>query len=334
MTPRLAAFAAMLLVSTVAARAEINVVASFSPVHSLVAGVMKGVGEPSLLVPGGQSPHTYALKPSQAGELEKADIVFWVGHGLEAFLEKPLETVAAKARSVELIDADGLTKLPFREGGPFEKHSHGDDHDGDHAGEEHRDGQGEHAGEEHHEGEGEHEGHQHDETDAHVWLDPQNAKAMVTAIEKALSEADAANAGVYAKNAETMRTRLDALETEVAATVAPTKGKPFIVFHDAYQYFENRFGVPAAGSVTVNPEQAPGAERVAELQKKIRDLGAVCVFSEPQFEPKIVKVLLEGTHAKTGVLDPEGGGRLTPGPDLYFDLVRSIGASLADCLGG
>lgn len=201
-----------------------------------------------------------------------------------------------------------MAKLPLREGGAFEKHGH--------------------------DGEVAHEEDGHGESDAHVWLDLLNAKAMVNAIEKTLAEADAPNAARYKTNADAMRTRLDALDGEVAAMVAPVKGKPFIVFHDAYQYFENRFGVAAAGSVTVNPEQAPGAERVAELQKKIRALGAVCVFSEPQFEPKIVSVLLEGTGAKTGVLDPEGGTTLKPGPDLYFDLIRNLGQSLAGCLGG
>lgn len=321
MTSRIPALAAALLASSVFARAEVNVVASFAPVHSLVSGVMAGVGEPKLLVPGGASPHTWQLKPSQAADLQKAEVVFWVGHELEAFLEKPLETLASQARSIELIDADGLATLSLREGGPFEKHGH-DDLDGEHASEEHNDAE---AG---------HEDHALGETDAHVWLDPQNAKAFVAAIEKALAEADAPNAARYKANADAMRTRLDALEGEVAAMVAPVKGKPFIVFHDAYQYFENRFGVAAVGSVTVNPEQAPGAERVAELQKKIRALGAVCVFSEPQFEPKIVSVLLEGTGAKTGVLDPEGGATLRPGPDLYFDLVRNLGKSLAGCLGG
>lgn len=319
MTYRAACLIAALLASTAHAKADINVVASFSPIHSLVAGVMAGVGEPALLVPGGASPHAWQLKPSQAEDLQRADVVIWVGHELESFLEKPLETVAAKARSIELIDAEGLTKLPFRESGPFEMHRHGDD-------DEHHEGE--------HEEDGAHAGHDHGETDAHVWLDPQNAKAMVKTIETALADADAANAPQYAANAQALLARLDALEAEVAAKVAPVKGKAFIVFHDAYHYFENRFGVVAAGSVTVNPEQAPGAARIAELQAKIKALGAVCVFSEPQFEPKIVSVLLEGTGAKTGVLDPEGGGLLKPGPDLYFDLVRNIGDALAGCLGG
>lgn len=284
------------------ARAGIDVVASFAPVHALVSGVMTGVGEPEMLVPGGASPHDYALKPSQAAALAEAEIVFWIGPQLETFLEKPLATLAAGAQSVALIDAEGLERLPRREGGAFEAHAH------------------EEAGQ--------------DETDPHVWLDPRNAGAMVRTIAAALERADPANAARYEANAQAMLARLAQLETDVAARVAPARGRPFIVFHDAYQYFERRFGVPAAGSVTVNPEQAPGAERISQLRARIGELGAACVFTEPQFEPKLVSVLVEGTGARTGVLDPEGGATLTPGPDLYFTLLRNLGDSLAGCLGG
>lgn len=315
----------LLAASTAVAGAEVNVVASIKPVHSLVATVMKGVGEPGLIVEGSASPHTYSLKPSQAVMLEKADLVFWVGHELEAFLEKPLETLASKAKSVELIDAPDLVKLPFREGGAFEKHGQGEDGHDDHAQE---------AGHDHdHEkpAEAGHEEHGHGAFDAHVWLDPANAKAMVHAIEEALVEADPANKEKYEANAAGLMQRLDALTAEIAAQLEPVKGKGFIVFHDAYQYFENRFGVTAAGSITVSPEVMPGAERVAEIRARVKELGAACVFAEPQFEPKLVATVTEGTDARTGVLDPEGGS-LEPGNDLYFDLLRKLSTSLRECL--
>ncbi len=314
-----------LAASTVVASAEINVVASIKPVHSLVASVMKGVGEPGLIVEGAASPHTYSLKPSQAGMLEKADLVFWVSHELEAFLEKPLETLASKAKSVELIEAHDLVKLPFREGGAFEKHGHEEDGHEDHAAE---------AGHDHdHEklAESGHEGHDHDAFDAHVWLDPANAKVMVHAIEDALIEVDPANKEKYEANAAGLVKRLDGLTAEIAAQLEPVKGKGFIVFHDAYQYFENRFGVTAAGAITVSPEVMPGAERVAEIRARVKELGAACVFAEPQFEPKLVATVTEGTEARTGVLDPEGGS-LAPGVDLYFDLLRKLSSSLRECL--
>lgn len=300
------------LLQTGIAHAEApKVVVSIKPIHSLVASIMQGVGEPSLIVEGAASPHTYSMKPSNAAALQEADIVFWVGHGLEAFLEKPLELLGGDARVVELDDAPGLTKLKFREGGAFEPHDDGD---------------------EAHEGEGHADHHDEDEFDMHLWLDPMNAKAMAAEIEATLEKADPGNVARYRSNLELLKARLDTLDTSLAAKVAPIKDKPFIVFHDAYQYFEHRYGVKVAGSITVSPETLPGAERLSQIHDKIKTLGATCVFSEPQFEPKLVNVVLEGTSAKSGTLDPEAA-TLEAGPDLYFKLMDGIGASLTDCLG-
>ncbi|MBC7283533.1 zinc ABC transporter substrate-binding protein [Hoeflea sp.] len=310
-----------------------KVVASIKPVHSLVAAVMQGVAEPELIVSGAASPHSYALKPSQAEALESADLVFWVGHELETFLEKPIETIASKARAVELIDAAGLVTLPLREGGAFEPHMH-DDHENDQAGEnghseteghDHADaGEHEHAEDEEHD-------HAHDGFDAHVWLDPLNAKAFVSAIAEALSEADPANAAAYATNADAELGRLDVLISEVNASLAPVRDKNYIVFHDAYQYFEKRFDIEAAGSITVNPEIKPSAERLALIQAKVKDLDAVCAFSEPQFESRLVAVAIEGSNAQTAVLDPLGAG-LDDGPELYGALIRGLATSMKQCL--
>ena len=302
-----------LLVSTAATAADApKVVVSIKPIHSLVAAIMQGVGMPDLIVDGASSPHTYALKPSNARSLQQAQLVFWVGPGMEAFLQKPLTALGSNATVVELDDAPGITKLKFREGGAFEPHDDGDGHD---AGDEHADG------------------HDHDngEFDTHLWLDPHNAKAMAAEITTSLVAADPANALTYEANQKTLNDKLDALDTEIASTVAPVKDKPFIVFHDAYQYFEHRYGVRVSGSITVSPETIPGAQRVAEIRSKVADLGATCVFAEPQFEPKLVNVVLEGTSAKSGVLDPEAA-TLPQGPDLYFDLMRDIASSLKSCL--
>ena len=302
-----------LLVSTAATAADApKVVVSIKPIHSLVAAIMQGVGMPDLIVDGASSPHTYALKPSNARSLQQAQLVFWVGPGMEAFLQKPLTALGSNATVVELDDAPGITKLKFREGGAFEPHDDGNGHD---AGDEHADG------------------HDHDngEFDTHLWLDPHNAKAMAAEITTSLVAADPANALTYEANQKTLNDKLDALDTEIASTVAPVKDKPFIVFHDAYQYFEHRYGVRVSGSITVSPETIPGAQRVAEIHSKVADLGATCVFAEPQFEPKLVNVVLEGTSAKSGVLDPEAA-TLPQGPDLYFDLMRDIASSLKSCL--
>lgn len=307
------------------AMAAPNVVVSIKPIHSLVEAVMDGVGEPKLIVEGAASPHTYSLKPSNAKTLQDADVVFWVGHGLEAFLEKPLEALATKATVIELEDAKGLEKLKFREGGAFEAHDHGDEGHGEHA----------HEAEEGHEGHDhaghDHAGHDHGEYDMHLWLDPMNAKAMAGAIETTLIQADPSNAAKYQENAKKLMENLDKLDTELATTLEPVKDKPFVVFHDAYQYFEHRYKVRVAGSITVSPETMPGADRVRQIHDKIRSLNATCVFAEPQFEPKLVRVVTEGTDAKSGTLDPEAA-TFKEGPSLYFDLMRGIATSIKDCL--
>jgi zinc transport system substrate-binding protein len=308
-------FAKIMLIATtfittsgLAARADVNVVASIKPVHSLVAAVMEGVGTPDLIVEGAGSPHTYSLKPSQARMLESADVVFWVGHDLETFLEKPLETLAAKAKTIELLDAHGLVKMAFREGGAF------DDHD-DHAKKD------------------DHDDHDDHGDDPHVWLDTVNAKALVHEIEEALAAADPKNAPKYEANADKLMVQIDALSAEITKERAPVKGKGFIVFHDAYHYFETRFGLQAAGSISVSPETMPGAERITEIRNRVKTLGAACVFAEPQFEPKLVATVIEGSNAKSGVLDPLGAS-LKDGPSLYFDLMRAMAKSFKTCLGG
>lgn len=297
--------------------ADMQVVTSIKPVHSLVAGVMEGVGEPALILQGAGSPHTYSMRPSQARLLANADLVFWVGPGLEVFLEKPLETLAGEATQVALSDSEGLTLLEMREGGAFEAHSHGDDHGHDDHGHEEEEGGHDHA-------------HDHG-PDAHLWLDPDNAKIMVSAIAEALGAVDAENASAYAANAAALNERIAALQTELAAELEPVRDRPFIVFHDAYQYFEKQFGLAAAGSITVSPEIIPGAQRVDEIRNKVRELDAACVFAEPQFEPRLVEVVTEGTDAKSGVLDPLGAD-IEDGKDLYFELMRGMAASLKTCL--
>lgn len=309
-----------------------EVVVSIKPIHSLVASVMRGIAEPQLIMKGAGSPHTYQMKPTDAELLQNADLVFWVGPELEKFLEKPIASLADQARVVELEDAPGLTKLPMRQGGAFEAH---DDGDGEHA---HDDG---HADDEkghddqdasgHDQGKqrlGEHERGEHD---AHVWMDTANAKALAAEISLSLGKADPANAPRYAANLAALNEQLDGLATELATTVAPVRDKPVVVFHDAYQYFEKQFGINVVGSITVSPESLPGAARISEIHEKLKALDAACVFAEPQFEPKLVDVVVEGTAARTGTLDPEAA-TLTEGPELYFQLMRGIAGSLSDCV--
>jgi zinc transport system substrate-binding protein len=296
---------AALLLGAAPAFAEVpKVVATIKPIHSLVAAVMGDLGAPTLIVKGAASPHTYSLKPSEAGAIEAANIVFWTGHGMEVFLEDSLATLAPNATIVELSQAPGIELLPPREGGMFEPHADEAEHE---------------------------EGHDHGEMDLHVFLDPQNAKAMVSQIAATLSVADPEHATTYAANAEAENAALDQLIADLTVKLEPIKALPFVVFHDAYQYFERRFGLNVAGSITVSPENMPGADRISAVREKLKTLSTACVFAEPQFDPRIVDVLIEGTSAGKGVLDPEGAN-LTEGPELYPQLLTALADSLVACL--
>jgi len=322
--------ACLTVVVAAGARAEVpDVVVSIKPLHSLVARVMQGVGEPSLLVSGGASLHSFSLKPSQAAALQEAELVVWVGPTLESFLHEPLESLAGGAEVIEATDLPGIALLPARSGGAWEAHVHehaesqeeGEEHDHDHAeGEDHDHG---------HEDEHEHEGG----VDGHLFLDIGNAEVIAAAVAQALSRLDPEHASVYAANAAALAQDLQALDGEVAATLAPVQGRPFVVFHDAYQYFERRYELAAIGSITVSPEQSPGARRLSEIREKIVALKATCVFAEPGFQPALMETVLAGTGAKSGVLDPEGIA-LDPGPALYGELLRGLATSLRDCLQG
>lgn len=299
-----------------------KVVVSIKPIHSLVASVMQGVGEPALLVRGGASPHTYTLKPSDAKSLSAADLVVWVGPEMEGFLEKPLSANAAKAKVLTLLTVPGMLLLDARETGAWEPHDHGHGH------EDHKAKEGAKEGAKH----GHDDEHEHDEVNTHLWLDPANARRIVTATADALAARDPANAEAYRSNAERTAQSIDALDAELKAALAPVANKPFVVFHDAYQYFEARYNLSGVGSITVNPDRRPSAKRLSAIRAKIAGLEASCVFAEPQFEPALVRTVTEGTKARTGVLDPEGAD-LAEGVALYPALMRNLAASLRACLG-
>lgn len=312
-----------------------NVVTSIKPLQSLAASIMEGVGTPSVLIDGAASPHGYSLKPSQASKLQNANLVFWIGESLETSLEKPLSSLAGNADVVELMQAKGLHLVPFRLGNGFGPHVHegeGGEHDGHNHDEAHDHGAADHDdhGQDHEGGE---EGHHHEGTDPHLWLDPENARIMAETMADHLAAADPANAGTYKANFDKLSARLSELEAGIRTELEPVQGKTFVVFHDAYHYFEDRFGLAASGSITLNPESPPGADRIREIQQRIKTDGVVCVFGEPQFEPKLVSVVLEGTDARMATLDPLGTG-LTNGPGLYEELLQGIAKTMSTCLSG
>ena len=320
LTSLLLALGLALSLATSQAAGGPRVVVSIKPVHSLVAGVMQGVDRPMLLIDSGSSPHTDSLKPSQARALQQAHVVVWVGEGLETFLHKPLRALADDARVLELAGAPGVRLLSFREAGAWEPRLHPDARN--------LPGKAEHG---HDPREAEH-GRGRTAADMHIWLDIDNARAIVSATAALLAEVDPDNAATYRSNRETMHARLAGLDATLRSALTPVAGRPYIVFHDAYQYLERGYGLLSMGSITVSPHRQPGARRVAQIRETIRQSGAVCVFSEPQFEPALVRTLIEGTPARTGVLDAEGGIGVHEGPDAYFTVMRNLAASLRACL--
>ena len=351
-------------------KAEIKVVASIKPIHSLATYLMEGVAKPKLIVDGYASPHGFALKPSHAKMLQEADLIFWVGEDLESFLEKPLNTIAKKAENIELMEIKGLNKLKFRERNIFDghdDHDHGhkedkhkendhDDHDhkkkdghkeDDHDDHDHKKKDG-HKEDDHdhghkkkddhddHDDHGhkkkddhdDHEGHHHGEHDPHIWLDPINAKVILNEMVEHLIENDPNNASTYKSNLNKALKDLDKLTVDVMTEL--NKSTPSIVFHDAYQYFEERFNVKVLGAFTVNTDVMPGAEQLAEIREIIEHDKITCIFSEPQFNPDIINAVAKDMDIKTGVLDPLGA-TLDPGKDLYFDLIKNMSKSFKGC---
>ena len=291
------------------AHAEPKVVVSIKPLHALVSQVMAGAGTPELLVKGAASAHTYALKPSDAAMLNDADVFFRMSETMEPFTAKIAKSLPKRVQVVTLQTTKGLKLYQRRTGATFE-----DDHDG-------KDGHG--HGHDH--------GHSHGVTDGHSWLDPVNAKVLADRIAEVLAAKEPAKAGLYKSNAATLKAKLDELNGELKRDLAPVVGKPYVVFHDALQYFERRYGLRASGSIAMSPEVPPSAQRLSTLRKKIATLGAVCIFAEPQFDTRLVDNVAEGTKSRTSTIDPEGS-KIEAGPELYFTLLRNLARDLKACL--
>ena len=304
------------------------VVASIRPLHSLAAGVMAGAGSPALLLSAAASPHGRTLRPSPARMLARARVVFWGGRTLEPYLIKALAAREEEAVVKAMHRARGVLLLPARPGGLWPRQrKEGTDRGGNAPGG-HKRGGREQAGMEQ-------GGHEQGGMDPHYWLDPRNARAIAGAMVETLSAADPERADVYRRNGERVARELAALEAELARRLAPLAGRPFIVFHDATVYFERRFGLRGAGAVTVDPGRRPGVRRVKALRLAIRAMAergeTACVFTEPQFPPRLLGVLTEGVPTRTAVLDPTGLA-LPPGVGLYFRMMRALAAAFEQCL--
>jgi zinc transport system substrate-binding protein len=275
-----------------------QVLASIKPLHSIVAAVMQGAGTPGLLLTGAASPHSYALKPSDARKIARAQVIFWAGPAIETFLQTPLTNLGHQARIVALADAPGVVRLPARKGGLWE----GDADEDTSAG-----------------------------IDGHVWLDPGNAIAMAQTIARTIAAVDPAHAQLYAANAAAFAQAVKRPDRDLAASLTPLHGRPYLVFHDAFHYFEAHYGLSPAGAITVASDRPPGTRRVEDLRARIKRSGPICVFSSPQFSPRLVSALIEGSAARPGILD-DLGADIPPGPGLYATLLSRIAGSLRSCL--
>ena len=305
---------------SISVRADVNVVTTIKPLHSLISNVMKDVGKPSLIIEGTSNPHNFVLKPSHAKLLQDADIIFWIGEDLEAFMEKPLSSLAKDTKKISFMELGSIKKLKFRENNIFDHDDHDDheDHD-DHDGHKEDD----------HDDHEDHDEHNHGEFDAHLWLDPVNAKKMVLEISHELSELDPTNKNSYKANADKTIEVLDRLIEEVNRSLS--KDISYVVFHDAYQYFEQRFEVTSAGALTLNPDVLPGAKQIVDIQNLIKKKNIKCIFSEPQYNPKIIETLANDTNTSTGIMDPLGA-YMDKGPSMYSKLIIGIVDSIKNCI--
>lgn len=283
------------------ANGELTVVTTIGPIHSLVEMVGQERVDNTLLIDSGASPHFYALSPSQSAALADAEIVFMVGDGLERWLSNSLNSLANDADIIELGSVEGTTRLDIRESGVWDKN---DGHDDNHG---------------------------HGDVDPHLWLAPENAIVWLQQIADVLSKHDPDGELVFQSNANQAASRLQELRIDVAQQINRSSNEAFIVFHDAYQYFENSFGIHSVGSVLLDDTRKPSAARVKQLRDQIELAGVRCIFIEPQFSPVIVETLREDFPVNVAEMDPIGAN-LDPGPDLYPQLIANLADSMTSCM--
>ena len=279
-----------------------RVAVDIAPVHSLVAQVMEGAGTPDLILSPGASPHAYALRPSQAAALQQADLVIWMGAGLTPAMEGTIRALSESALVLDLLAHPETQRLPLRDLAVFDDHDHGDDHDHDHG---------------------------TDGIDSHAWLDPENARQWVGLIADVLSALDPENAALYTANAEQAQADLTQLTADVTAVLRPAQSQPYLVFHDAYHYFEDRFGLVPAGAVTGSDATPAGAGRIREITTLAQAKSIRCALSEPQFNPRLLEQAL-GSGLRIAEIDPLGA-RHIPGPALYGATLRDMAQAIATC---
>ncbi len=294
------------LLAPAVAAAEVPAVAvDIPPVYSLVDRVMGELGAPDLVIQPGASPHGYAMRPSEAEALARADVVFWVSDDLTPWLARARQSLAEGALKMELMETPGTLRLEYRQGATFDAHDHAHDH-----------------------------GHAREGLDPHGWLDPVNAQAWLEAIAESLADLDPGNADVYRQNAAEGRAELETQIDELDDRLDDAGDARFILFHDAYQYFESRFDVPAAGAIALGDASDPSPARIREIQGRVAELDVKCVFREPQFNPALVESVFEGTGVETSIVIDPLGVDLPLGADLYPQLLRQLADGVTRCAAG
>ena len=304
---------------------------TIQPINSLVSAVIGNTGKSISLIPAEISPHEYKLKPSDAKKLQEGNIIFYVSNHLESSVTKVFENLPKNIKIINLMEESEINHLEIRDNEAWERHDHHghDDHDDhDKHGKKHDD----------HDDHDKH-GKKHDdhddheiEDDVHIWLSPDNAIKIITKVKKELSLYFPENANVYNQNATKFIAKINNLKKELTQELSPIKDKPYVVFHDAYQYFEKTFGLNAVGSVALEGDIASSPKQISFIKDKIVKLKASCVFQEPQFDSKLVKIVVEGTKAQIGTLDPLGVN-VSGKEDFYLQLLRNMSKSLKECLG-
>ena len=283
------------------AQAEVRVLTSIKPLQQIAAAVQDGVGSPEVLLPPGASPHHYALRPSDVRRVSDVELLYWIGPDMEGFLPRVL-----KGRSKPSVAVQDLPGLHLRH---FGEDSHSHDEDADEHDHDHRPGS----------------------LDAHLWLSSVNARVIAAKMASDLSAADPANAARYQSNLKAFGERLDALDLRLKQRLAGISGKPFFVFHEAFDYFESTYGLKHTGVFSVAAEVQPGAQHVAAMRKRLQEVGKTCVFSEPPLRPRLAETLTAGLPVTLAELDALGG--TTPASAQgYEQLLENLGNDLAGCL--
>ena len=319
--PRLLPLVASLLLACtlLPAQAEVKVLTSIKPLQLIAAAIQDGAGQPAVLLPPGASPHHYALRPSDLRQVREAGLVYWIGPDLETFLPAVLKE--RQGPSVAIQDLPGLHLRRF---GAEHAHEPGDDHD-------------EHEHEHEHEhGAAPEYAHDHDHRpgslDAHLWLTPANARVIATRLAADLSQADPANASRYAANLKAFERGLAAKDQALRAQLAPLAGKPYFVFHEAFDYFEEAYGLGHRGVFALGADVQPGARHVAAMREELKAAGPTCVFTEPPLQPKIATTLSSGLPVTLVELDPLGA-RIPVDSQGYATLLQQVADTLGGCLG-